>query len=184
MEAALAHSAEMAAEAEKLGREVASERFWTTKIRIWENGYVKVGWGAVEELLYIEYSDNFTKKTGVGRSAAAVLTGGVSLFAPNERGDAFLTVSTPSGSKVLKVGSSDANDSVGRAGRALEATGRAVIARREASAQNPAPAFGTATPNAPASTASRLQELEQLLAAGQLSRTEYDEIRARILSQF
>jgi hypothetical protein len=90
--------AQEAAGLEMAGREIASEFIMGT-VRIFENGYVVVGLQLgvtkYEKLLGFEvFSENVTKKTGLGRTAGAALTLGINLLSPNSRGNIIVTIVT------------------------------------------------------------------------------------------
>jgi hypothetical protein len=82
------------------GRLVLEEQFDLRSIKIYENGYVvfgpSIGSPVYEKLRSFNvYDGNVAKKTGVGRSAMAVLTVGANLGASsNMRGDVIITVVT------------------------------------------------------------------------------------------
>jgi hypothetical protein len=83
------------------GQVVASERFKLDWITIYSEGFVTVsmGLGLVksdpEKLIDIWGETDVTKKTGLGRALGAVATSGASLiFASNQRGNIYLTIST------------------------------------------------------------------------------------------
>jgi hypothetical protein len=79
------------------GREVASEFLTMGQVKIFENGCVIVGWGfgspVYEKLKSFEvFSENLTKKSGLGRGVGAVLTMGLNLASPNTRGNLIVTI--------------------------------------------------------------------------------------------
>jgi ribosomal protein L7/L12 len=82
----------------KFGRLITDATFFGTTVRLYSNGYVRVGWRSnapYEKLLAISGSADVSKKTALGRGVAAVLTGGHNLvFSPNKRGDVYLTIVT------------------------------------------------------------------------------------------
>jgi hypothetical protein len=92
--------AQEAREIEMYGREVAGEILTMGMVRIYEKGYVTVGGvfmgrGNFEKLKSFEvFDNNMTKKTGFGRGATAMLTGGLNLLAPNTRGNLIVTIVT------------------------------------------------------------------------------------------
>jgi hypothetical protein len=85
---------------EMYGRQVASEGTTMGTISIYDKGYVRVGGvflggGKFEKLKSFEvFNNNLTKKTGFGRGATAVLTGGLNLLSPNTRGNIIVTIVT------------------------------------------------------------------------------------------
>jgi hypothetical protein len=92
--------AQEAREIEMYGRQVAGEFLTMGMVRIYEKGYVTVGGmfmgrGNFEKLKSFEvFDNNMTKKTGFGRGATAMLTGGLNLLAPNTRGNLIVTIVT------------------------------------------------------------------------------------------
>lgn len=86
---------------ELAGKELISENFADKIITIYENGYVQVSKGlgvlkgTPEKLFDIWAETDVTKKSGPGRTAGAILTGGASLWAfSSQRGNMYLTIST------------------------------------------------------------------------------------------
>lgn len=97
-----ARDAQDQSDAKMAGREIASELLTMGLVTIYEHGYivVKAGFGRAvyQKLVSFEvFSDNLTKKTGLGRAAGAVLTMGLNLVSPNTRGDLIVTIVTDKG---------------------------------------------------------------------------------------
>lgn len=114
---------------DQAGNLVVSEVFGGKTVAIYRNGYVRVAMFMresvkFEKLIGIETSADITKKTGAGRAAGAVMTGGMNLLSSNKRGDVYLTVVTDENVYALR--SSPALGAVGTAQK-LAAAGSAVI---------------------------------------------------------
>lgn len=122
-------NAEFADDLERAGTLVTSGTFGGRTIHIHRNGYVRV---AVfmrqsvkfEKLIGIETSADITKKTGAGRAAGAVLTGGLNLMSSNKRGDVYLTIVTDENVYSLRSAPSMGAPSIAQK---LAAAGSAVI---------------------------------------------------------
>ena len=167
------------------GRQLACENFGGKTIQIFENGFIQVGGlfggGASELLISIEASSDVAKKSGLGRGAAAVVTGGVNLMGSNKRGDVYLTISTESNIYALRETPPTAGNMT--RSKKLEATGTALIHRLSAS-QALGVDVQTAMPRpTPDGIQSRLVSLQSLLDSGLISEHEYGQKRSEILRQ-
>jgi hypothetical protein len=81
------------------GEIVVQGPFGKNAIRLFQNGYIAVDGlfrkNSPERLLKIEGRADVQKKTGLGRAAAAIITGGANLMlSPNTRGNAYLLIET------------------------------------------------------------------------------------------
>lgn len=168
------------------GREVLSQQFGGKVVRIYEMGFVRVGAiftstaAPVERLHSIQANADVTKKTGLGRGAAAVATGGLSLAAANRRGDVFLTIATSVTTHVLRESPPTSRNMT--ASRALEAAGNSVLSRVGVHTDSPASqAPDSATVDAGEDMRSRLQRLKDLLADELISDDEYEAKRTELL---
>lgn len=159
------------------GPEVISKPFGGKTIRLYKNGYVSVQGllvaGNYARLLSIEATGDVAKKSGLGRGAAAVMTGGVNLLGSNKRGDVYLTIVTESNTHVLRETPPTVANM--QASKALEAAGNGVIA---AAAQRAS--AGPAGPPA-GDLRGRLQQLQQLLDDGLVTQQEFDSKRKALL---
>ena len=130
-----ARDAERAAVAQRVGAEVESGVFGGRQVKIFQNGYVQVGFMllagrmAHERLMAIEASSDVGKKSAVGRGAGAVMTGGLNLLGSNKRGDVYLTIVTDQNTHVLHEDPPTAGNM--RTSKRLEAAGNAVIRHSE-----------------------------------------------------
>lgn len=125
-------AAKEAADRKKYGEKLADEIFAGRTVRIYSRGYIRVSWPLLgarapyERLFSIEASADVSKKTGVGRAGAAVLTGGNNLLLTgNRRGDLYLTIATDFGTRVLHT--QDPSSMYLKAMKRLEAVGNSVI---------------------------------------------------------
>lgn len=95
-----ARKEQVAKDRKKAGRLVAKEQWGYASLKIYEKGYIVFGpsFGSpvFEKIMSFNvYDGNVAKKSGVGRSAMAVLTFGANIGATsNLRGDVILTVVT------------------------------------------------------------------------------------------
>lgn len=114
------------------GQQMYRGAFGGKAIEVYSGGFVRVANFVMrksvpfEKLLSIQYSDNVSKKSGVGRAAGAVFTGGVNLITSNKRGDVFLTIVTEGNVYTLHEGTP--NVMTMRDAQALAAAGQAVLA--------------------------------------------------------
>lgn len=166
------------------GAVIASAVFGGRSIKVFQNGYVKVAWtlmekkAPVEELVSILDDANITKKSGLGRGAAAVATGGLNLLSSNKRGDLYLTIVTTTNTYTLHEESPSSGDM--RAAKTLAAAALRVT---------PISGTGESAPTEPSSieipagtsVADRLRDLAVLHAEGILSDGEYQEKKAELL---
>lgn len=119
--------------------------------------------------------DSMRRKSVTGRGTAALLTGGASLIASNNRGVVYVTVAgedsgvqtfttrNPGGHQLTTI-------------RSLKAAADTVLAAREASTPAAAPAeVGSSN------VASQLQQLADLRASGALTFTEFEAAKKRLL---
>jgi hypothetical protein len=168
--------AQEAKELEMYGRQVAGEMLTMGTIRIYEKGYVRVGGlfmngGNFEKLKSFEvFDNNLTKKTGLGRGVAAVLTGGVNLLSPNTRGNIIVTIVT------------DANVHTGellpqvqmiRAVNILQAAAQSVLESNAVERSSPIPQGDDLSAS--------LERLVKLRDSGALSQEEFEQAKSKLL---
>ena len=177
-----------AAEAEDFdanyGSVVVSRGFATKWITIYSQGFIKVssGMGAfkggVEKLLDIFGETDITRKSGLGRTAGAVLTLGANvLLSPGQRGNVYLTITTDRDTYSIMWSRPDANSI--RAMNELVSAGKSVIARANAVSN-----FGAAQPvvqQGSPDLATQLANLAQLRDSGVLSEDEFEKAKAKLL---
>lgn len=166
-------------ELQRYGREVASGVFGGKTVRIYEKGFVGVGLfgggATTHRLLSIEASSDVAKKSGTGRAAAAVMTGGLNLLGSNKRGDVYLTIVTEQQTHVLRETPPTTTNMA--TSKKLEAAGNAVLqAVSEASAPTVAPIA-----EATAGARERMRELQALLDDGLITQEEFEEKRRKLL---
>ena len=159
---------------EMAGREVASEFLSVGMVKIFQNGYISVGnWGRLnyEKLISFDvFSANLTKKSGLGRGVAAVLTLGVNLYSPNTRGNLIVTIVTDK-----KVHSIEELPQVNviRTVQKLEAAAKSVIKSSE-----PSKSGNQDSSDLGAS----LEKLVSLKNLGALTEAEFEKAKAKLLS--
>lgn len=167
-------------ELERYGTEVASGVFGGKTVRIYDKGYVAIaglfgGGATTHRLLSIEASSDVTKKSGTGRAAAAMMTGGLNLLGSNKRGDVYLTIVTEQQTHVLRETPPTATNMA--TSKKLDAAGNSVIqAVSDASATRAEQGADTA-----AGARERMLGLRTLLHDGLITQEEYDEKRQKLL---
>lgn len=170
---------------EKYGQVVVSSPFATKWITIYSKGYVKVssGMGAlkgdVEKLLDIFGETDITRKSGLGRTAGAVLTLGANvLLSPGQRGNVYLTIATDRNTHSIMWTRPTALSI--RTMNEIVSAGKAAMARAGASLDSVSNA-SSQTQNAP-DLASQLASLAQLRDSGVLSEEEFEKAKGKLLS--
>lgn len=163
------------------GTVTAEGIFFTSKVTIYSLGYVKVGGlfggGSIEKLLDIFGESDITKKTGLGRAATAIFTAGLNIaLLPNQRGNVYLSISTPSKTHSLIKEMPTASDL--RLMNKLVSAGKAAISRRDSVANEvKAPAGKSAAVGVDQS----LENLVKLHKDGLLDDAEYKAAKAKLL---
>ena len=116
---------------ERYGRLILKESVGTKTVRLYSKGFVSISGlftseKPVEKLIAVSLRSNLSKKTGIGRAAAFVATGGINLVATgNTRGDLYLSITT---SKTVHLIHSDGSSSSDRKSfPKVEATALAII---------------------------------------------------------
>lgn len=162
---------------EQYGTVSIQKTFYNRMIVIYSKGYVLVSKsvfnpkGEPERLLAIDYSADITKKTGLGRATAAVLTSGLNLLSSNKRGDAYLTIVTDKQTYSLRSEAPTAFDT--KNGQALASTARAILGSTSLQDdESKAPAEDMA---------GQLAKLVELHKLGALSDEEFTAAKARII---
>lgn len=164
-----------AADKEMAGREIASELLSMGEVKIFQNGYVIVGWNfgspVYEKLLSFEvFSGNLTKKSGLGRGAGAVLTLGLNLWSPNTRGNLIVTIVTD---KTTHTGELLPQVNVIKSVNKLQAAANSVLNTGAKASSNP----GAAVDN----LSSSLEKLVALRDSGALSQGEFEKAKGKLL---
>jgi hypothetical protein len=157
------------------GNVLATGMIGTRRVKIYDRGFVQVGWsGTPARIRSITSNIHTSKKSGVGRAAAntAIFVGtfGVgSNVTPNIRGDVRLTIVTDDGVKTLHTSSPTQSDVT--AAIELEAAAQAAL---ELAAQNPAN---------PDEVARLESELQAAIAAAEQARRDEQAARAAAKAQ-
>lgn len=162
----------------EFGREILKVRLRLMPITLFEKGFVQFGDRYEPQRLQgIQMSgDNLQKKSAAGRTAGAILTGGVNLIGSNQRGDIQLTIFTdkdvhswplesPYPAEVQEVSK-------------LVATGQALIERIEAKSVDQG---SGATSKEFNSVSEEIERLAALMEKGLLTRDEFDQAKANLL---
>lgn len=171
--------------ASNIGSQVVSKPFATKRITIYSQGFVRVDSGMggikgnVERLLDIFGETDITRKSGLGRTAGAVLTLGANVvLSPGQRGNVYLTITTDRNTHSLMWSRPDAYSI--KTMNELVSAGKSVIARANAS-MNSASSANQSTV-ATDDIASQLEKLAALRAAGVLSEEEFTAAKAKLIN--
>lgn len=166
----------------KYGPELVTARFASLTITIFGNGYVRISAllglveGAMEELLAISGDTDITKKTGVGRVAGAILTNGLNLGTPNQRGNVYLTISTNVDTYAFVSQTPDSGTIANM--QAIVSAGTAALARAEAMRQ---PKSVASPVGQPLDLSVQLRNLAELKSSGLLTDEEFAKAKAKLL---
>jgi hypothetical protein len=167
--------AQQANDLELYGRQIASEFLSMGTVTIYEKGYVTVGSmlfgkGQYEKLQSFQvFSDNLTKKTGLGRTAGAVLTLGLNLASPNMRGNLLVTIVTD---KQVHTGDLLPQVQNIKSVQRLEAAANAVLGAVKSSASSG---------NSDESLSASLEKLAALRDSGALSEAEFKKAKNKLI---
>lgn len=149
----------------------------TTTMKIYKdgtfttNGYWS-GAGARDRLIAFDHDvDSMRRKSTTGRGAAALMTGGASLLASNNRGVVYVTV-TGDESGVRTYTTRNPSGTTLSSIRRLKAAADVVLAQANSTSNDAA---------VPVDVATQLKQLVDLHATGALSDTEFAAAKARIL---
>jgi hypothetical protein len=164
------------------GTVVANESFGLYKIRIFSDGYIQISKGlgmfkgSIEKLLKIEGESQLTKKSGLGRGLAGIVTLGKNQLAPSQRGNLIMTITTD---KVVHVLIEDfPKDIYIKSMYRLVAVGKSVIKKDE-----PSETTATAKDSPQSqSLAQQIRELSELKDAGVISEKEFESAKQKLLS--
>ena len=162
------------------GREVADHMFGARRIRIYDKGFVSLsmfGSPQFERLISIESSADVAKKSGTGRALGAVMTGGLNLYGSNKRGDVYLVIVTDMKTHALRATPPTVGNMA--AAKKLAATGQAVLT----SLTGPQVATPSSAHAAGQTPADRLRDVAQLRDDGLISPAEFDQAKARLLTE-
>ena len=174
--------AESSSEETTYGKVVVQCFFGSANIKIYSKGFIQIAKGLglfkneIEELISIDGEAQITKKTGLGRAAAAVVTMGVNLASPNQRGNLILTITTNRDVHVLFHQMPFAHDIKGM--HELISAGKAVIASRAKGLSNGSRDVGMEVQG----LGDQLRDLVQLRQEGLLSDEEFELAKKKLLS--
>ena len=171
------------------GRLVMSSTFAARTIRLYSNGYVQIGIFAknasFEKLLGISGSANVAKKTGIGRAAGALLTGGANLLTSNKRGDVYLTIITDT--KTYAFDETPGIDGIQRMNKLVTAGESILKGISFGNSVQPVEVHQNLNGNHTEQKTSvddllrKLQQLGDLHASGVVSETEFDQLKEQIM---
>ena len=167
----------------KCGRVVARGAFASHVVTIYAKGYVRVDSGMgiakgnVEKLQNIFGETDITRKTGLGRVAGAVLTNGLNLLSPGQRGNVYLTISTERETHSLMT-TNPTNDSI-KIMNELVSAGKSVMSALDSKNGDDSDHKG-AVENSPDLVA-QLSDLASLRDSGVLTQQEFEKAKAKLL---
>lgn len=165
-----------AAELEKsFGECLVSAMFDVHVISVFKGGYIRVGSKTPERLLDIIGESEVNKKTGIGRGAAALVTGGFSLLSPSQRGNLYLTITTDQDVHVLT--DTKPTTMAIQAMHNIVANGKAVITRNQ-----PLSGAPHSSQVVPEDLASQLEKLNALKIGGVLTEADFQKAKDRLLN--
>jgi ribosomal protein L7/L12 len=176
-------------EAERYGQMVIEEMFAGKVVRIYDKGYVRVSGvflgknEAIFELLKgISSSADVTKKTGLGRTAGFVVTGGLNtLLTSNKRGDMYLTIYTDRTTHMLHSDPPTERDM--KAMHKLATVGRSILESSGAEQDSQPQAIPSESSAVGGTdTVEQLLKLAELHANGVLSDAEFETAKKRVLT--
>jgi hypothetical protein len=167
----------------KCGRVLARGAFASHVVTIYAKGYVRVDSGMgiakgnAEKLQNIFGETDITRKTGLGRAAGAVLTNGLNLLSPGQRGNVYLTISTDRETHSLMT-TNPTNDSI-KVMNELVSAGKSVLSSL-ASKSGVVSEVEGAVEKSPDLVA-QLSNLAGLRDSGVLTQQEFEKAKAKLL---
>ena len=156
---------------EKYGKPIASGAFGWTLVEVFKTGHVRISGGAMQELYGIEFTDLSQRKNQIGRVVGFLGTGGLNMATSTRKGEAYLSVSTPSGVRTLKT--SEARPSDIETANKLVAASKAVAGRAKSEQ--------TAATAGPDDLSIQLQRLDELKKTGGLTEDEFSAAKKKLL---
>jgi len=148
------------------------------RVKVFKNGYVKVGTNPIEELISISSSmENLGKKSAAGRAVGFYLTGGLNMLSPNKRGDITLTIATVNNLHVIHTDYPTETQLKGVL--ALETAGKAVVSRSTPRADATSPQVSSDVRDVGQS----LEALAALHSKGQLTDDEFSAAKKQLLKE-
>ena len=170
-------SKQEAADSEMAGRQIAVAKLSSSspEVKVFQNGYVtfRTGFGSpfYEKLISFDvFSDNITKKSGLGRGAAAFATLGANLLSANNRGDFIVTILTDKKTHSIKARSSPSGIKLVNS---LQAAANSVLSSIAEAPSNPSASEDNVS--------SSLEKLVSLRDSGALSQEEFEKAKGKLL---
>jgi len=164
------------------GTLTANETFGNYRVRVFSDGYIQVSTGlglikgSIEKLLQIDCEAQISKKTGLGRGLATIVTAGANQLSPNQRGNLILTITTDKKVHVLFQEMPFAHDIKGM--NKLVAAGKSVINQNKKSAPIDLPKISSDNQN----LAQQIRELSELKDSGVITQQEFEAAKQKLLS--
>jgi len=156
---------------EKYGKPIASGAFGWTDVEVYKSGHVRISGGAMMELFGIEFTDLSQRKNQIGRVVGFLGTGGLNMATSTRKGEAYLSITTPSGVRTVKTSEARPSD--------IETAHKLVAAARAFSAQ-----VKNSSPSSPSNmedVSAQLEKLSALRERGALSEEEFSAAKKKLL---
>ena len=169
-------SKQEAADSEMAGRQIAVAKLSSSspEVKVFQNGYVtfRTGLGSpvYEKLISFDVFSNITKKSGLGRGAAAFATLGANLLSANNRGDIIVTILTDKKTHSIKARSSPSGIKLVNS---LQAAANSVLSSIAEAPSNPSASEDNVS--------SSLEKLASLRDSGALSQEEFEKAKGKLL---
>ena len=179
-------------ELELYGRKVLEEVCAMKTVRIYDKGFVRVSGlfqkdrALFEKLRAISSSADVTKKSGLGRSVAAVMTFGLNTYSPNKRGDLYLTITTDKTTHMIHVSPPTERDmksmhKIATAGQGvLDSIERLIPEQKSSNSSIQSASFQASAP--PSTVIDELTKLVALRDAGALSEDEFSAMKKKLMA--
>jgi uncharacterized membrane protein YhaH (DUF805 family) len=156
---------------EKYGKPIASGAFGWTFVEVYKSGHVRVSRGAMQQLLGIEFTDLSQRKNQIGRVVGFLGTGGLNMATSTRKGEAYLSITTPSGVRTVKTSEARPSD--------IETAQKLVAAAKAISASVQHSSAGSSSNVEDISA--QLEKLSALKEQGALSKEEFSAAKKKLL---
>lgn len=165
--------------AASLGKCEIDKLFATSRIRIYENGYVQIGGREPEKLLSIKGEVDINSKTGLGRFVGTIvafpLMQGTNMLGPSVRGDLMLTIQTDV--DIHTIHTRTPMPEFIKSLRELDMVGNSVLTRIQGEKVDKASSKSSVS----ADVSEQLAKLAELKQQGLLDEAEFSAAKAKLL---
>ena len=165
--------------AKTYGREITSVTLRLVRFTVLEDGFVAIGnRNEPEKLMSVDANgDNLQKKSAAGRTAGAVLTGGLNLIGSNQRGDINLVIVTDK--QIFSYPIESPSPAETAEVQKLVAACNAVIEANQPSSEGQDGTESKEQDTLP----KQLEQLAHLKSIGQLTEKEYQSAKNKLLGE-